>query len=499
MTERPHPFVPDWPAPAPHLLGEARTPAPALPLVETVGPIWAAWIEAAAKARSAPTDYLLAALLAGAGALVGNTRWVSPWMGWAEPPILWCMAVGLPSSGKSPGLDAVLSPLKGVERDLRKEGDADLAAWTEKADLARLAESAWKDAARAAFKAGEDPPVRPEAADPGPKPFPLRLLLNDATVERLAVILASQPRGTLMARDELAGWLYGMTRYTNGGSDRPFWLEAYGGRAYTVERMGRNPVHIDRLSVGVLGGIQPDKLTRLLLKTDDDGLLARFLPFWPEPAPLSRPSTPVDGDLIETALLRIARLQPIPEESGEARPWIVPFSDDAQDALDHFRAQARAWERDCDGLLLSFIGKLPGLAVRLSLVIAFLDWSASGGEDPWRIDAPTFTRAARFLEHYALPMARRAYLTGAQSPTERAARTLIALLKKKALSHFTTRDILRLGRTGLTTAKDLDPALRLLEDNDIIRPCQTTQDPKGGRPTRAYFVSPAILKPHPTN
>jgi len=30
----------------------------------------------------------------------------------------------------------------------------------------------------------------------------------------------------LMARDELAGWLHGMTLYAGGGSDRPFWLEA---------------------------------------------------------------------------------------------------------------------------------------------------------------------------------------------------------------------------------------------------------------------------------
>jgi len=36
-----------------------------------------------------------------------------------------------------------------------------------------------------------------------------------------------------------------MTRYAGGGSDRPFWLEAYGGRGHTVERMGRPPVQVD--------------------------------------------------------------------------------------------------------------------------------------------------------------------------------------------------------------------------------------------------------------
>jgi hypothetical protein len=100
----------------------------------------------------------------------------------------------------------------------------------------------------------------------------------------------------------LAGWLEGMQRYSGGGSDRPFWLEAFGGRGFTVERMGREPLTIDRLSIGVLGGIQPDRLKSLLFKSDDDGLLARFVPIWPEPAPLRRPQAWADETLMEAAL-----------------------------------------------------------------------------------------------------------------------------------------------------------------------------------------------------
>jgi hypothetical protein len=155
--------------------------------------------------------------------------------------------------------------------------------------LAKLTESAWKEAAKLAIKAGDTPPEKPKGCDTGPAPHSPRLVLNDATIERLGAILARQPRGTLQMRDELAGWLEEMQRYAGGGTDRPFWLEAFGGRGFTVERMGREPLTIDRLSIGVLGGIQPDRLKRLLFKSDDDGLLARFLPIWPDPAPLHRP------------------------------------------------------------------------------------------------------------------------------------------------------------------------------------------------------------------
>src|SRR5690606_14951917 len=125
--------------------------------------------------------------------------------------------------------------------------------WRDKAELAKLADEAWRAEAKRAIKNGDEPPKRPSAADPGPQPAMPRLAVSDATVERLAVMLASQGRSLLYTRDELAGWLQGMTRYSGGGSDRPFWLEAFGGRSYTVERIGRDPVHVEHLSLGVVG------------------------------------------------------------------------------------------------------------------------------------------------------------------------------------------------------------------------------------------------------
>lgn len=331
------PFATDWPAPAPRLLmGETLT-AVKFPLGETFGPHWSEWITQSAEAKSAPVDYVVAALLAVAGTAIGNTRWVSPWEGWAEPPVLWTMAIGSPSSNKSPGLDAVLGPLKDVEREARQAIESDRAEWREKAELAKLAESAWREGAKAALKEGNEPPARPDAANIGPEPFAPRYSITDGTVERLAVIVSRQPRGTLLARDELAGWLQGMTRYAGGGTDRPFWLEAYGGRSYTVERMGREPVHIDRLSIGVIGGIQPDRLTSLLLRSDDDGLLARFIPFWPDPVLLERPRAYLGNKALERALTRLLNLPMFRDEKDVERLWLVPFSDPARNLLDDFR------------------------------------------------------------------------------------------------------------------------------------------------------------------
>ena len=258
-------------------------------------------------------------------------------------------------------------------------------------------------------------------------------------------------------RDELAGWLEGMARYSGGGSDRPFWLEAYGGRGFSVERMGREPLTIDRLSIGVVGGIQPDRLRTLLFKSDDDGLLARFLPIWPNPAPLKRPEVQADDALIDEALSRLLSLQMATDEVEGARPWFLSFTDDARALLDDFRVTVRGWEASAEGLLLSFTGKLPGLAARLALVLACLDWAAEGEEEPREIGERHFRRAAHLVEAYFLPMARRAYADASVPKAEKAARRLVALLREQGWERFASRDVLRLGRAGLSAAAESEP------------------------------------------
>lgn len=432
-------------------------------------------------------------MLAVAGSTIGNSRWASIWHGWKEPPILWTMCIGLPSAGKSPAIDAVLQPLRKVERPLREAAEARHKEWQDRAELAKLMESTWKEGAKAAIKAGEIPPERPKGCEAGPPPHIPRLMLNDATIERLGVILAQQPRGTLQVRDELAGWLAGMQRYAGGGTDRPFWLEAFGGRAFTVERMGREPLTVDRLSICVLGGIQPDRLKSLLLKSDDDGLLARFMPIWPEPAPVQRPQAWVDGSLMEAALARLLTLDLVTDEAGETRPWFVPFTEDAQRLMHDIKVEARGWEAKAEGLMLSFIGKLPGLTARLALVLAFLDWAVEGAEEPREITHQHFGRAAHLVEAYLLPMARRAYADAATPKAERAARRLVTIIREQGWQRFTSRDVLRLDRAGLGTAAELNPALALLEEGDCIRPLDPAANPRGGRPQRLFTVNPAIL------
>lgn len=492
----PIPFAPAWPEPDPRYLREELYPAPPLPLEDVVASRWASWIRQAAEAKAAPPDYVFGSLLSVVGSLVGNTRWAVPWSGWAEPPTLWVAVIGNPSMNKSPGLDAIVGPLKRVEGAKRAEVQIELAQWREKNEIAQLLKSTWKEEARLAAKEGAAIPKIPPAAHPGPHPVMPRFALSDSTVEKLATILEAQPRGTLLARDELAGWLLGMSRYSGGGSDRPFWLEAYGGRAFSVERIGRDPVYVSNLTVGVLGSIQPDRLKSLLTNVDDDGLLARFLPIWPNPAPLQRPNAPHNERFLEEAIERLLSLEMTTNEDGQFQPGYVAFTEDASNALDTFRHQVRAWEAQAEGLLLSFVGKMPGLSVRLSLLLAILDWVGGHTAEPREVTSEVFCRAKHLIETYFLPMARRAYAGAAGGAGERAGRRLISVLRETGWRQFSTREIRRMERGGLSTMQEINLGIQALEEADLIRAAPTQASTKGGRPKRLYDVNPA-LRLHP--
>lgn len=487
----PIPYTSEWPDADTRLLRADLPEPPALPIDDVFSSGWAAWTKGAAASKGAPPDYVIASLLSVCGSLIGNTRWSSPWSGWAEPPVVWSVLIGNPSAGKSPAMDAVLVPLKRVEREMREEAHSDLSEWRAKAEVAKLAESAWKESVKAAIKAGDEPPQRPSSADPGAEPHMPRLAVSDATVEKLAVIMAGQPRGTLMARDELAGWLGNMSRYS-GGSDRPFWLEAYGGRAFSVERMGRDPVYIDCLTIGVLGGIQPDRLRSLLMKTDDDGLLARLLPVWPNPAPVKRPDCLHDEAFIENAFKRLLTLKMPTDEEGHQRPWFIPFTEDARDLLDGFRQFVREKEAGSEGLLLSFIGKMPGMAVRLSLVLGMMEWASGEADEPSMITVHHFGRAAHLVSEYLLPMARRSYADRAGNAAQRSARALAALIREARWEQFTARDVRRKQRSHLQGMETINPALRVLENADLVKLIEVPPGPKGGAPKRLYSVNPIV-------
>lgn len=485
-----------WSEPDMSVLAPVRPPAPVMSdsdLAAVFGP-WSEWLKSAAIAKGAPVDYVAMALLTTASAALGNSRWVSPWAGWEEPPVLWAMAVGEPSSGKSPALDAVLDPVREIERGYAETYKAKREEWSDKDEIARLALAQWKSEAKSAIADGDEAPEKPDAADAGAPPVRDRIRISDATTEKVAELLSFTWRGLLLSRDELAGWLGGMDRY-NGGGDRPFWLEAYGGRAYTIDRKSSpEPIVVDHLSVAVLGGTQPDKLNSLLVKTDDDGMLSRFMTVFPEPMDIARPRSAIDSGKLEMALRRLREIQPAMDDAGNRRPFLVYLTERAADAFDEFRRECRNWEKDATGLFKGHIGKMPGIALRLSCVLAHLDWAASEGADyVGGIDEGHIGRACHLAGEHLRHHAYRAYGTAKPPQEIVGAQAIAEIIRTERPERLKVRDIQHRGRAGLTKAAQVKAALAVLVEANWLAEVKTsTGGNSGGRPEVFYPVNPRL-------
>lgn len=484
----------EWePLPSAFMQPEMHDP-PKLELSPFLPPDLAQWVKDAAKAKSAPPDYVFFAFLSVSASLIGNARRVSPRPSWSQALAVWPMCIGNPSASKSPALDAVIDPLREIERPFRKLAETAYVEWKTSNALADLAESEWNKTVKKAFSRGETPPEMPSAMKREPEPHIPRLMITDCTIEKLAMICANQPKGVLQFRDELSGWLQGMTRYSNS-SDRPFWLEANGGRSFTIDRVGRDPVTIPHLLITVLGGIQPDKLKSHLITGDDDGLLARFIPVWPEPVPLDDHSDHYSDESARQVFIQLHALEMACDKNGDAMPIIIAFDKPARAVFHKFRLRLREQETETSGHMIHFLGKLAGLTATLALLRAYLAWAQDGAEsEPSQIGIDDITKAIALAENYIIPMAQRTYSAfGARKEIVEAI-GLLAIIKSHGWNEFTQRQLQRTLGNRISGVRDLEAQLRELISVDAIRLLQADNSPKGGRPTKRFIVNPFIYR-----
>jgi hypothetical protein len=470
-----------------------------LPL-EVFGDRWAQWIREAAEAGACPVDYVVAALLPAASALIGHARWVEAWPGWQEPPHLWCASVGHSGQGKSPGADLILRHvIPSIEarmaRDFGFRADVQLA-------LLRAQASAF--------------PANDLVQSSAPAGFPAepRFMESDLTIEKVADVLANAaPKGLLMVRDELAGWLLGMNRFNAGA--RAFWLEAYGGRPYSLDRVKSNGrIYVPRLAVAWHGGVQPERLTKLMADADD-GLLARFLWFWPEPVLFQRPKTVPNIAFAISAFERLSLLEmgPAPERSSaeglrskdvsecekrtmaKSAPIIVPLTEVAAAQLESFARRIQDQQSLSTGLINSPLGKARGLVLRLSLVIEYLRWAAEEGmaPAPSQIGSEALQASVALVRTYALPMSQRVYGSLTPSPQSRAIATLARWIIQTRPTEVHVRHLQRHVRLpGLASAPDIHKGCEAL-----ARAGWLSRPPRGsnnGRAKQAYRVRPEIWR-----
>jgi len=304
---------------------------------------------------------------------------------WTENARLWVMLIGDPSSKKSPIMRAAAGGLSKMDSAMLREHEQKLLQWQRDK----------KDGCE------------------GDKPQETRLRIEDITMEAAQEVCRWSPAGVLALQDELSGWFGGIEKYAGGkgsAKDRSFWLRAYNGGEYAVNRISRSSFLIDNLSISILGGIQPDALRKIMADATEDGLIQRFLPVVLPPATIG-----VDEELpdvvqeYDALIAGLRALVPPSAMVGGAMP--ITLDKDARAIRSKLEVEHHSMVLAMERISRKFaahIGKYDGMFARLCLVWHCIE-NINAAVLPDTITGATARKVADYLHGYIMGQARAFY------------------------------------------------------------------------------------------
>jgi putative DNA primase/helicase len=434
-----------------------------------------------------PIDYPAAAYIVILGGAIGRRAIIQPKAkdtGWIEVPNLWGAIIGEPGVLKSPAISAVAGHVEQIEKEWREDF------------LKQLKE--WKDGKREG------------RADDSEKPKPRRLILNDATYEKVQDVMSENRLGTIVIRDELAGLLAAFER-KGQESARQFFLTAWNGYSpYTVDRIERGTIYLEHTCLSLIGNIQPLRLREYLAalheaNATNDGMIQRFqVAVWPDISYefhyTDREPNAASRQWVQDSFDRILKFE-------VTEPKRFRFSPDAQETFVEWYTQLERRIRRQPGMLTppltahlnKYLGLMPSLALILEIAsrapsgsVGFASVSARRNETQYIVSRDSADLAIRWCK-YLESHARRIY--SVFSADEITAKLLAEKIKNGEVSgdgSFSCRDVYKNQWKGLKTPEAVKVAMGVLEKKGWIRAVDGSPEQNLGRPSERFEVNPLI-------
>jgi putative DNA primase/helicase len=495
---------------APRQLSVALLPVPELdPLM--LPAIYREWLCDIAARGCFPLEYPAAAAIVATAGLIGRKLAIRPKRhdDWLVVPNLWGAAVGPPGIQKTPAVAEALRPLHRLAADASEAHKQEIIQWEARQLVASTQKSATKDRMKAVAKRSNSDAELLRmaesvvAGDSEEEPQERRYVVNDVTVEKLGEILAANPQGLTLFRDELVGFLKSLDRQGHE-SDRGFILECWNGTgSFTFDRIQRGKIHIPAACLSIFGTIQPGPLARYLrgaLSGDEaDGFIPRFqIMVYPDPpaefALVDRYPETAAKNVAYGAFQAIDSTMLVECQFDEERgiPYIN-FSDEAQEFFDEWRIglENRLRSGAINGIMAMHLAKYRSLMPSLALIFHVIDMCARNWLSPVSIHAAGLAAAwCELLEAHA----RRIYQSASDGDID-VAMTLAERIQQSLPNPFTIRDVQRKGWSGLSSNEEVRRAIDFLEDRNWVRVVQIpSSNPKGGRPFEQVWIHPDL--PH---
>jgi putative DNA primase/helicase len=461
------------------------------------------WLRPASAVIGCPFDFLVLSAITAAATLVGSRLRVKPlqFSDWFVVPNLYAGLVGLPSTKKTPALDETRKPILELQAKARKEFESlknDYAI--EKRLYEKLCDNTYKSfkgSNSSALKLQLSAHTKPE------EPKLKRFETNDVTASKLIQLLADNPNGFLLFRDELTGWLKSLEAEYDK-SARAFILELWKGAiAYELARVDGREIQLESGTLSIVGGIQPSKLQRYVSEAysfdNSDGFLQRFLFAYPDAYKQAQKPTASDYDAMRAGFTEVNRVfQKLAKYDFHGKVvgyngdvfHAVKFSPAAQIVIDQWKdeidAEAQKLEIE-DEAFSSFLIKLPKNCFAIALIFHCLE-NIDQSDFPDEISDVTALKAISYTE-VLISHARRVFALG-ENQIFALAQTVIGKLKKGELKQgFTAREFARKQWSGLKTLDTVKDVLGLLIDYGYLK--EDLQQ-GNGRPTARYYFHPSL-------
>lgn len=460
------------------------------------------WIRGLALQLQVPEDFLIAPLMVYLGSIIGRKRGLlmRPNTRWVEFPNLWGMIVGPPASLKSPSLSNVKAPLNSLVKRANYQYDVahkkyqgDLEQWKMRKKvfddlfIKSIKEDLQGKIKNAKITSLEEMPQEPKIR---------RYKTEDATVEKIAMLLIDNPQGLLYFRDELTGLLLSFSK-PGRENDRQFFLESWDGKQdFSVDRVGRGSIYVPALCLSIMGGIQPGPLSQYISSTlkggvGDDGLLQRFqIMVWPDPITQWELVDGIDIHELEKPIFQIFEFLDTLSFNEEGEPVILCFSIEAQKRFDEWQKcfEEKLRSQNLPKYMEAHLTKYKKLLPALCLILEHTK-TALENKKPSEITIKTLNEAIIWLDYFE-SHATRVYENGTHAILKASMDLINRIIKDEVKEPFTIRDIY-FGKhwKGLTNPQQVEEVCSFLEERNYIKGRSVAT---GGRSTMKYWLNPKV-------